>query len=69
MTLKTRDENGKEKIIDFVEGAPANMLVRSGLKPSMIKSGTHIVAVGSPMYEDPDKYFLRTIRLDNGKEF
>jgi hypothetical protein len=69
MTLKTVDENGNEKIIEFVEGAPANMLVRSGLKPAMIKTGTHIVAVGSPMYEDKDKFFLRKIRLDNGEEF
>lgn len=69
MTLKTIDENGKEKIIEFIEGAPANMLVRSGLKPDMIKPGTHITAVGSPLMEDESKFFLRTIRLENGQEF
>jgi hypothetical protein len=69
MSLKTVDENGNEKIIEFVEGAPANMLVRSGLKPAMIKVGTHVVAVGSPMYEDGDKYFLRSIQLDSGEKF
>ena len=69
MTLKTVDENGNEKIIEFIEGAPANMLVRSGLKPDMIKPGTTITAVGSPLYEDDTKFFLRTIRLANGDEY
>ena len=69
MTLKTVDENGNEKLIEFIEGAPANMLVRSGLKPDMIKPGTHITAVGSPLLEDNTKFFLRIIRLDNGEEF
>lgn len=69
MTLKTVDENGQEKIIDFVEGAPANMLVRSGLRPEWIAPGTHIIATGSPLIEDNSKYFLRLIRLDNGEEY
>jgi hypothetical protein len=69
MTLKTVDENGKEQIINFIEGAPANMLVRSGLKPDMIKLGTRITAIGSPLLEDKTKYFLRAIRLDNGQEY
>jgi hypothetical protein len=69
MTLKTVDENGDEKIIEFVEGAPANMLVRSGLKPDMINPGTRITAVGSPLLEDTSKYFLRVIRLESGEEF
>lgn len=69
MTLKTIDADGKEVIIEFKEGAPANMLVRSGLKPDMIKPGTKITAVGSPLIEDPSKYFLRVIRLENGDEY
>jgi len=69
LTLKTVDEAGEEKIIEFIEGAPANMLVRSGLKPNMIKPGTHIVATGSPLYEDETKFFLREILLDNGEKF
>ena len=69
MTLKTVDAEGNEKIIEFIEGAPANMLVRSGLRPEMIKPGTHITAVGSPLLDDNNKYFLRIIRLDDGKEF
>jgi hypothetical protein len=69
MTLKTVDADGKETIVEFIEGAPANMLVRSGLRPEMIKPGTHIIATGSPLLEDKSKYFLRLIRLDDGQEF
>lgn len=69
MTLKSKDEQGKEIIIEFIEGAPANMLVRSGLKPDMIKPGTHIIATGSPLIEDKSKFFLRLVKLDSGEEF
>lgn len=69
MTLKTVDAEGKQQIIKFIEGAPANMLVRSGLRPEMVKPGTHITAIGSPLLEDNTKYFLRIIRLDDGKEY
>ncbi len=69
MTLKTVDADGAERIIEFIEGAPANMLARSGLKPEMIKKGTRITAVGSPLHEDNTKYFLRVIRLQDGSEF
>ena len=69
MTLKVVDEEGNETIINFIEGAPANMLVRQGLKPAMIKPGTKITAVGSPLLENPDEYFLRIIRTEDGKEY
>jgi len=69
MTFKTVDDAGKEQTIDFIEGAPANMLVRSGLRPEMIAPGSRITAVGSPLISDNSKYFLRIIRLADGKEF
>lgn len=69
MTLKSVDENGEEKMINFIEGAPANMLARSGLRPGMIAPGTRITAVGSPLHDDPEKFFLRTIILEDGREF
>ena len=69
MTLKSVNENGESVIVDFIEGAPANMLVRNGLRPDMIAPGTRITAYGSPLIEDPDKYFLRRIVLENGEEF
>ena len=69
LTLKVKNPDGSEKIIDFIEGAPANMLVRQGLRPEQIATGTHVIAVGSPLLEDPTKFFLRNIKLDDGSEF
>jgi hypothetical protein len=69
MTLKVKDANGKDKIIHFVEGAPANMLVRMGLKPSYVKTGTKITAIGAPRRDAPEEYFLKTIILEDGTKF
>lgn len=69
MTLTRTLENGETEVINFIEGAPANMLVRNGLRPDMIKPGTHITAIGSPLREDPSQFFLRRIRLADGREF
>jgi hypothetical protein len=69
MTLKHTKENGETEIIEFIEGAPANMLVRNGLRPEMIKPGTRITAFGSPLKEDPTRFFLRKVRLEDGREF
>ncbi len=71
MTLKSVDADGKEMIVNFVEGAPANMLARQGMRPDMIKVGTHITGIGSPLIEDETKtkFFLRSIILDDGSEF
>jgi hypothetical protein len=46
MTLKVTGASGEERIINFVEGAPANMLARLGLRPEMIAAGTQITAIG-----------------------
>lgn len=69
MTLTHTLENGDTETITFIEGAPANMLVRRGLRPNMIPPGTRITATGSPLREDPSVYFLRRIRLEDGREF
>jgi len=69
MTLKHTKEDGETETIEFIEGAPANMLVRNGLRPEMIKPGTKITAFGSPLREDPTRFFLRKIRLEDGREF
>ncbi len=69
MTLTRTLEGGAEETITFIEGAPANMLVRRGLRPAMIEPGTRITAIGSPLREDPGVYFLRRIRLEDGREF
>ena len=69
MTLEHENEDGDVVVINFIEGAPANMLVRKGLRPDWIKPGSHITAVGSPLRDDPSKFFLRRIILDDGREF
>ena len=69
MTLKSVDEDGNEKIINFVEGAPANMLARQGLTPAQLTKGTKITGIGSPLIEDDTKFFLRSIILEDGREF
>lgn len=69
MTLKTVDADGKETIINFVEGAPANMLARQGLKPTDLKKGTKVTGIGSPQLDDNTKFFLRSIILEDGREF
>jgi hypothetical protein len=69
MTLVRTLEDGKEETINFIEGAPANMLVRIGLRPDMIKEGTKLTAYGSPKKTDPTVYFLRKVVLENGKEY
>jgi hypothetical protein len=69
VTLKRTTPDGKEEIIHFVEGAPANMLVRLGLQPAMIKPGAKITAIGSPRKDAPNEYFLKTIILADGRQF
>ncbi len=69
MTLKTLNENGEEVIVHFIEGAPANMMVRNGIKPDQMKPGSKVHAVGSPLIEDPSKFFLRSIRTEDGSEY
>lgn len=69
MTLKQVDADGKETIINFIEGAPANMLARQGLKPTDLKKGTKVTGIGSPLLDDNTKFFLRSIILEDGREF
>jgi hypothetical protein len=45
------------------------MLLRMGLKPDMIKPGTHVTAIGSPRHDNPDTLFLKSIKLDDGQTF
>lgn len=69
MTLKVTGDDGRERLVEFVEGAPANMLVRMGLDPATIQPGRKIKAVGSPRRDDPNAYFLKTIILEDGTRF
>jgi hypothetical protein len=69
LTLKTTDASGEQRIIHFVEGAPANMLARLGLRPEMISPGTEVTAIGAPRNDDPDAWFLKAIVLPDGTRF
>ena len=69
MTLTHTRADGTTETINFVEGAPANMAVRGGLTPDMIKPGTKITAIGSPRRDNPNAFFLRHVRLADGREF
>ena len=69
MTLTVTNENGEKETIEFVEGAPANMLVRLGLNPDLIQPGQEITAIGAPRHDDPDAWFLKVIVLPDGTRF
>jgi sugar/nucleoside kinase (ribokinase family) len=69
MTLTVTDDKGGERTINFVEGAPANMLARLGLRPELIKPGQEITAIGAPRHDDPDAWFLKAIVLPDGTRF
>jgi hypothetical protein len=69
MSLKVANESGEMQVIDFIEGAPANMLARKGLRPAMVAEGVEITVFGSPLIEDPSKFFIRRIVLADGSEF
>jgi hypothetical protein len=65
----TVTENGETKTVEFVEGAPANMLARLGLRPEFIAPGKEITAIGAPRRDNPDAWFLKVIKLPDGTVF
>ena len=69
MTLTVTDDSGAKKTINFVEGAPANMLARLGLRPEFIAPGQEITAIGAPRHDDPDAWFLKVVVLADGTRF
>lgn len=69
MTMRVANERGETETVNFVEGAPANMLVRLGLTPDLIAPGTEITAIGAPRHDDPNAWFLKTVILSDGRRF
>jgi hypothetical protein len=69
MTLTVTNDSGEKRTINFVEGAPANMLARLGLRPDLIQPGQEITAIGAPRSDDPDAWFLKAIILPDGTRF
>jgi hypothetical protein len=69
LTLVQTKADGTKETINFVEGAPANMVVRMGLNPADIAAGKPIKAIGAPRRDDPNAYFLKAIILPDGRRF
>ena len=69
LTLKVTKDDGTTGIVNFVEGAPANMIVRMGLDPADIAPGKPIKAVGAPRRDDANAYFLKAIILPDGRRY
>ena len=69
LTLVRTKPDGTQETIEFVEGAPANMIVRLGLDPADIAPGKRIKAIGAPRRDDPNAFFLKAIILPDGREF
>jgi hypothetical protein len=69
LTLEQTKPDGTKEIINFVEGAPANMIVRLGLKPEDIAPGKKIKAIGAPRRDKPTEFFLKAIILPDGQKF
>jgi hypothetical protein len=69
LTLRVTKDDGTTGTIHFVEGAPANMVVRVGLNPADIAVGKPIKAIGAPLLADPNVYFLKAIILPDGRRF
>ena len=69
MTLSYEDEDGSTKIANFIEGAPANMMIRNGFDPAWIAPGSRITAIGSPRHDDGGQLFLKSIILEDGTEY
>jgi hypothetical protein len=69
LTLVTVQADGSKRTINFVEGAPANMIVRMGLDPADIAPGKTIKAIGAPRRDDSNAFFLKAIILPDGRQF
>jgi hypothetical protein len=69
LTLTVTEPDGSKRTVNFVEGAPANMIVRMGLNPADVAPGKPIKAIGAPRRDDPNAFFLKVIILPDGKRY
>jgi hypothetical protein len=69
LTLTVTGPDGSKRTVNFVEGAPANMIVRMGLNPADVAPGKPIKAIGAPRRDDPNAFFLKAIILPDGKRY
>ena len=69
LRLTVTESDGTKRTVNFVEGAPANMIVRMGLNPADIAVGQPIKTIGAPRRDDANAYFLKAIILPDGRRF
>jgi hypothetical protein len=69
LTLTVTAKDGSTRVVNFIEGAPANMIVRMGLNPEDVAPGKAIKAVGAPRRDDPNAFFLKAIILPDGRRY
>lgn len=69
LTLEVTAADGTKRIVNFVEGAPANMIVRLGLSPADVAPGKSIKAIGAPRRDDPNAFFLKAVILPDGRRY
>jgi hypothetical protein len=69
LTLEVTAADGTKRIVNFVEGAPANMIVRLGLSPDDVAPGKSIKAIGAPRRDDPNAFFLKAVILPDGRRY
>jgi hypothetical protein len=69
LTLAVTKPDGTKELIEFVEGAPANMIVRMGLNPADVAVGKPIKAIGAPRRDNPNASFLQVLELPDGRRF
>ena len=69
LTLIATQADGSKRTVNFVEGAPANMLVRMGLNPADVAPGKTIKAIGAPRRDDPNAFFLKNTILPDGRQY
>jgi hypothetical protein len=69
LTLTVTKPDGTTQTVNFVEGAPANMIVRMGLNPADSAVGKPIKTIGAPRRDDANAYFLKAIILADGRRF
>jgi hypothetical protein len=69
LTLTVTNADGATRTVNFIEGAPANMIVRMGLDPADVAAGKSIKAIGAPRRDDANAYFLKAIILPDGRRF
>ena len=69
LTLTVTKGDGTTGTVDFIEGVPAAMLARRGLDPAELAVGKAIKAVGAPLRDNPNAYFLKAIILADGRRF